>query len=829
MNSDIFYGTKGNRAADIMFVGESWGAEEAKQLKPFVGKSGELLDELISFAGYDPAECFFTNVVPEKPAGNEMSWFFHHPKQIPDGHPGVGGLHPHDNVRRGLENLWAQIEAVKPKLIIGLGNYTLWALTENSFSFDYNKITSRRQPTGITSWRGSQLKTSRGVYGYNFLPTYHPAATFHTYPWRGMIQHDLKFRSRRSWEEPNWDFTLRPSFQRTMATILHCQHHGGTIAVDIETVGRHIACLSLAWSRRAAICIPFMTTHERKHYWSAEEEVAITLALRKLLTSPNVKVVGQNFLFDAFYIFHDMLFRTPIADDTMIKHHTCFPGGGDPIKGTGPAGLPQKSLHHLASVYNDWYCYWKEEGKTWDRTMPEEQYWHYNCRDSTATFEVNEHETRVVEEQNLTEQYALQMKQVNKLALPIMLEGMKVDVGKRTQASFDLSIALDNYAKQLDPMLPEYCFERKQKGAPWYRSPTQMKEIFYDTFGVKPVNDRKTRKPTTNKEALQIIAKREPLLRPIVEHIETYRSLGVFYSTFTKARLSSNNRMRCSVNPAGTETFRWSTSQNPWGEGGNMQNLPEGDEEAELSTYGFPNVRKFYIPDTGCALAEFDMSGADAQVVAAEAEDTEMLDKLQAGVKLHAEASEEFFGTAKQPYYDACKRRIHATNYGGSAEAVHRALLGLYGSEYTSIQTEREFQAFWFDRHPGIRKWQKRVDQDIQTSRGVRNKFGNRILYFDRIENLLKEALAWIPQSTVGLNCVRGALKFQEEFPFAKVKLQVHDSVLVQFPRRYEHMLPKMAAMFNSLYVPYDRKLYIPWNCKWSIVSWGDAEPVQFN
>ena len=106
-----------------------------------------------------------------------------------------------------------------------------------------------------------------------------------------------------------------------------------------------------------------------------------------------------------------------------------------------------------------------------------------------------------------------------------------------------------------------------------------MSAFFYDELGLPVQRDRKTRQPTLNAKALATLCEKEPLIRPLVELIERKRSLGVFLSTFCLMRLSPDGRMRCSFNVCGTETFRFSSSTDAFGNGGNLQNIPKGDEE----------------------------------------------------------------------------------------------------------------------------------------------------------------------------------------------------------------------------------------------------------
>ena len=60
----------GNPKARVMLVGEAPGAEEDRAGKPFVGRSGQLLDRMLTAIGLDRTSAYITNVVPWRPPGN---------------------------------------------------------------------------------------------------------------------------------------------------------------------------------------------------------------------------------------------------------------------------------------------------------------------------------------------------------------------------------------------------------------------------------------------------------------------------------------------------------------------------------------------------------------------------------------------------------------------------------------------------------------------------------------------------------------------------------------------------------------------------------------
>ena len=243
-----------------------------------------------------------------------------------------------------------------------------------------------------------------------------------------------------------------------------------------------------------------------------------------------------------------------------------------------------------------------------------------------------------------------------------------------------------------------------------------------------------------------------------------------------------------------------------------------------------PNVRKLFLPDPGHVICDVDLSGADAQVVAWEAQDHDLKAAFKNGLDIHDHNGRGIWGEVyqrdavprKYTMRDELKRAVHGTNYASGVRTMSKTL------GWTEPFT-RNFQQTWFNLHPGIREWHRRVERDLQTTRAVRNKFGFRIIYFDRPYNLLPKGLAWIPQSTVAVVCGRGAVRLSKEIPWATILLQVHDSIVFQVPIR-RCTTRDFADIRQSLTVevPYGDPLTIPWGLALSPNSWGEVSKTKW-
>jgi DNA polymerase len=129
----------GDPDADLLFVGEGPGAEEDRQGLPFVGRSGQLLDRLLlEELGITRDACYIANVVKCRPPGNR------------DPKP--------DEIAACRPWLAAQIEHIRPRVVVTLGNFATRTLLDTK--------------TGITRLRGQVYPFGDAV----LIPTFHPAA-----------------------------------------------------------------------------------------------------------------------------------------------------------------------------------------------------------------------------------------------------------------------------------------------------------------------------------------------------------------------------------------------------------------------------------------------------------------------------------------------------------------------------------------------------------------------------------------------------------------------------------------------------------------------------
>jgi uracil-DNA glycosylase len=144
---------EGSATASVVIVGEAPGANEDAQGRPFVGRAGAILDELLAVAGLAREDVFITNVVKARPPGNRD------PRA--------------DEVAHHLPFLEAQLQVIAPRLLVPLGRHAL-----RRFAPD----------TKIGEVHGRVLQRD----GRTLFPLYHPAAALHNQRLRPTLVDDAR-------------------------------------------------------------------------------------------------------------------------------------------------------------------------------------------------------------------------------------------------------------------------------------------------------------------------------------------------------------------------------------------------------------------------------------------------------------------------------------------------------------------------------------------------------------------------------------------------------------------------------------------------------------
>ena len=151
---------EGSPDAQLMFIGEAPGEREDQTGRPFVGRAGKKLDEIITAMGLARADVYIANVLKSRPLGNRTP--------------------TPSEVDQCAAYLAEQIRIIQPKVIVGLGGPAVkWLLGTT---------------VGITRLRGQWDRFTNDEVSIPVMPTFHPAYLLRNYTpdTRGKVWSDMQ-------------------------------------------------------------------------------------------------------------------------------------------------------------------------------------------------------------------------------------------------------------------------------------------------------------------------------------------------------------------------------------------------------------------------------------------------------------------------------------------------------------------------------------------------------------------------------------------------------------------------------------------------------------
>ena len=779
---------EGPLGARLLLLGEALGAEEVSKGRPFVGKAGWMLDEVLRGAGVVRAECYVMNVIPTRPPGNEV------------GRLGEIGLSLEECQEwcRGWIAKW-----LRPNCILALGAVPLGTLT--------GKV-------GVTEWRGSILRGDVHGRMVKTVPTFHPSYVMrmaektakeersgvggvkYTY---GSARLTAVLDAKRAKGEsgsPTLSEQFRkllvePGFEQVREE-LALARETPLVALDVETQGKWIDCVGFSSSSERAICVP-----RGEAYWRGRAEEVDGL-LRAFLWEHR-GLVTQNGSFDVTLLYGNGLPVRQVAFDTMVAHHFLYPE------------LPH-DLHYLTSVYT------KEPYYKWMLRASRElrQRWRYNCLDCAVTVEVAQELEKELEEFGVSQEFHLYVMPLFHTVLKMGFRGVPVD---------------GEWKKRLQRVL-EYLIQRRVKRLRQvtgvelnHRSPKQMQEYLYGKLGLPKQFKRGTRKLTTDEAAVERLVKvargKEAELRAILSVRDVEKKKG----TYADLRVYQDGVLRTSYSVTGTETGRLNSKQDLFGFGWNSQNPPKW-------------FRRVVVPGPGEVLLEADLKFAEALILAWLAQDGATIAAVQAGVDIYKWHAGRMFGKTAEQVTAAERKTVKPVVLGCGYGLGPLHMFELLEFEERSTPDGRvvkirtgisktrakELRDLFFRSCPAILEYQAWVRDSITKFRVLCTPFNRRRMFLGRLgEDLFRKGYAFLPQSTcvdyINRALVRIDLQTEDEF----ARLQVHDAIVgVCRKEREEQVKQLIIRELAEPVVIRGKALVIPVELKRSERNWRDMEEV---
>lgn len=783
--------------AIIAMVGDAPSDLEVLKAEPFIGPMGSQFNRICAAVRLARYQIYLTNACKAKLPKNNVAKLWTE----------KGWRHP--DWSKLQINLINELAEFPGKVIMLLGD------TAMNLLIDEPKFNS------IQKYRGSFYPAERFPYlkeklagkiiGFSFHPSFtlFTGNPVHFYTMIADFGKALKLIEEPELLNDNTEIIIQPGFEavkRFYALIKEKEY----VSFDIEATPEFITCFSLAIyddNKIKSMSIPLM--NNQGSYWSNEEEVRIWIGLAEILENKNIKKILQNGMFDLMFILRTMNIKTEnFYFDTMLAQHICY------------TDLP-KGLDYLTSTYTH-YPYYKDDGKQSHLKVIKDwpQYWEYNAKDSAYLLPISEKLIGELEDFNASDA----MEYVMNLHKPLMemefngiltdTEGIKNTKKEYEEKIIDLQKQLNEIAgKELNP-----------------GSAKQMVAYFYGTCMIKPYINRTTGNATCDTVALHRIAKNGGKGSTEAKLIIKIRKYAKLVSTYFNVPVDEDKRLRCSHKISGTVSGRIATERTYFGTGTNLQNQP----------YVF---KYFLTADPDCILCECDLAKAEAHVVAYLTQDTNMIESFISGIDVHSFNASKIFNVPIEQVIEEAKTKkadpkstmrymgkkvVHASNYAMGPQTFSDQLAT---EEIFMSQSEcKRLLENYSDRFPGLRRWHRSIEEEVQATRILHNLFGRPKRFLGEMNaQLFRNAYSYKPQSTVAELMNRGLIKIVNDPRLGKdnydirMLTTVHDSVLFQFHKSQipnllnilliikDHMTHTFTYKGKSFTIGLDAKIGTQW------------------
>ena len=820
----------GDYSARICFIGEAPGEEEDYELEPFVGTAGQLLRRCLSMKNIFLTDVIFDNVFMQRPPNNQVGYYF---KDKSNKFPTWEGEEHIELLRKRLISLRDNSSV---NVLVALGAVPCQALTGH-----------RR----VTKWRGSVLPCTL-VEGFKVYVMNHPSAVNraqqeqqerkltgekkkHAMNLLPSFLLDLDRVVEQSYSRefirPERRFEINMTYEEVISTLDNFVRDDIDTAVDIETLpdksGPIIWMIGFSPTPEVAYTIFFIRNFQLA--WPEPQHVKILQAISRYFLSPAKKIFhGGGYDLSVLARYCSLRVAPGTYEDTMWAHQSNYP-------------YLRKSLAFCASIYT-WEPYYKDDGKVhFGKRSSDNAEGIYNGRDCCVTREIFPIIRRDSRELYTNQNYE-RTRKVFPSHLGMTLRGIRIDVDAKERLSKEFKERANWHQVEVN---------RLCGGLYNLNSHDQKARLLYGYLGLKIHFDRKTKKPTTDKEALQKLHKEYPpgkFSGDVVKHIIDYQKFAKLASTYASMETDTDGRIRTSY--GWVSTWRTSSSGSPFifnlakkqQAGGNLQNIPVRSEEGR-------EIRKLFTADEGKILLASDLRQAEAMVVAWEAEDLKKMELFMDGsIDVHWDYACDIFEIPKDTPYEAKEGKFrdrytqtihthkeyrdlgkttrHATNYD-EGWAKFQASLISFGFHLPAATCKKILGAAK-DKDLMLAEWKRKIREKLKADHFLISSIGEKRMCQARLnDDTYRAFYAFSPQNTVGRILQEAAQDVDDHFPYIELLLNIHDEIIVQiYPNDLDRAIRDIRSCMERPLLIHGRELTIPCDFK-SGPNWGELKEIK--
>ena len=555
-------------------------------------------------------------------------------------------------------------------------------------------------------------------------------------------------------------------------------------ALDTETTGldpmeAELVGMSFSLEENQAVYIPIPENQE--------EAFNIVSEFKNALENEKSLKIGQNIKYDMIVLQNYGVKVKGQLFDTMVAHYVLQPE-------------LRHNMDYLAEVYLNYRTIHIDEligskGKNQKsmRSLSPEQVYLYACEDADITFQLKAKLEQALKKEGAEKLfYEIEMPLIPVL-VNIETNGVLLDTDALKASSKHFTEKMGKIEREIY-LLAEEEFN--------VGSPKKVGEILFDKLKiVEKAKKTKTGQYVTSEEVLEGIRHKHDIVEKILEYRGLKKLLSTYIDALPQLINPKTGRVHTSFNQTVTATGRLSSS-NP-----NLQNIPIRDDNGK-------EIRKAFIPDTGCLFFSADYSQIELRIMAHLSEDKNMIDAFLSGYDIHAATAAKIYKVDISEVTDDMRRKAKTANFGiiygisvfGLAERLNverkeaKELIEGYFATYPQVKEymEKSIKKAQEKEYVETIYHRKRFLQDINSRNSVVRGYAER--------NAINAPIQGSAADIIKVAMINILNRLERENLKAKMILQVHDelnfSVPIDEKEHVEHVVIEEMERAYRMHVP---------------------------
>ena len=353
-------------------------------------------------------------------------------------------------------------------------------------------------------------------------------------------------------------------------------------------------------------------------------------------------------------------------------------------------------------------------------------------------------------------------------------------------------VGLENYSDKIGARLEENL--RKVYGLAGcefnLNSPKQLSDVLFSEDKLNLPHGKKTKSGySTNADVLESLRDKHPIINEILQ----YRALQKLKSTYCEGLLKvidNDGRIHSTLNQTETRTGRISSAEP------NLQNIPVRTELGR-------ELRRFFNAKEGYMLVDADYSQIELRVLAALAKDENMINAFISGADIHSITASQVLGVPLEEVTPNDRRKAKAVNFG---IVYGIGAFSLSNDIGTSVVEADRYIKGYLANYSGVASFMEKAKKDAKEKGYAETYFGRRrylpeLLESNAIRRGFGERVAMnMPIQGTAADIIKIAMirvfeRLKEEYPEAKLIMQVHDELIIEAP---ENDAENIAALLKE-------------------------------